>query len=86
MSTVGSLRPYSSKKGRLRCNFPDKGRLRCKSVRSGVVSPLVEGDMKEREGQLLSPLVGRNQGGKTGLPIRGGIKVGDGKRGWEVSL
>ena len=47
-----------------------------------VVSPSEEGEIKGREGHLLSPL-GGNRRGKNSLPKRGGIKVGEGKRGLE---
>ena len=47
--------------------------------RSGL--PIREGDKRKREVHLLSPLEGGDRGGKTVSPIRGGIKVGDEKRG-----
>ena len=42
----------------------------------GVVSPLGEGEIRGRERDISLP-----RGWKIGLLIRGGIKVGDGKRG-----
>ena len=50
-----------------------------------MVYPSEEGRIRGREKYLL-PVMGGDWVEKTVLPIRGGIRIGDGKMGWEVSL